>query len=145
MKIVTPEQFLREIRNLPNKLEVEVFRAKQDIGRQAVAHFRSSFDKAGFAGGNGKKWAQRDHIYPHPILKQTGALRDSVRVFHTGSTIVVGTDNKYSQYHNDPTGSWSRNQYTDKTITQRQFIGNSSELERWIQLRLQKALTYTFS
>lgn len=144
MRILTPEQFLREIRNTRNKFDVELFRAKQDIGRQAVAHFKASFNNAGFSGDMGKKWDLRDHNYPHQILNKTGSLRDSIRVLHIGTRIVVGTDSRYSQYHNDPTGSWRRNQYSDKATIQRQFIGNSASLERWIQHRLYQVLTYTF-
>lgn len=146
MKMLTPDQFLRQIRNLPNKFDAEINRAKQEIGQYSVAHFKSSFDRLGFAGGGGKKWAKRDHNYPWPILDKTGALKNSInfRVFNSSDRIIVSTSSKYSQFHNDPDGSWYKNQYSTEHTIRRQFMGNSKPLEKWIQRRLQRALINTF-
>ena len=70
----------------------------------------------------------------------------SYRVFGGGSsTIIIRASAKYAQFHNDPTGTWRKNKYSTESATQRQFIGNSNTLEKWIQKRLEKALTYTFA
>lgn len=146
MKQLTPDQFLRQIRNLGNKFDAEIFRAKQDIGRYATNHFKSSFARSGFAGGR-EKWAKREHSYNHAILDKSGKLKESLnfRVMNTSDKIVIMTVNPYSQFHNDPTGTWRRNQYTDKATIQRQFMGNSTSLELWIKKRLETALKNTFN
>jgi len=143
MKTLTPAQFLRETRNLRNKFDTEIFRAKQDISQYAVSHFKSSFDRGGFAGTRGK-WAERLRDYPHQIMDKSGALKNSITSSMLGSKIRIETKNGYSQYHNDPTGTWLRNQHSNKPATQRQFIGNSNQLEQWVLKRLQRALTNTF-
>lgn len=145
MKKLTPEQFLRHIRNLGSKFDAELFRAKREIGEYTLNHFKSSFDRQGFAGGGGK-WQERKHSYDHPILNKSGSMKDKMnfRVFNTADKIVVSSMRPYSQFHNDPTGTWRTNQHSSSPQIQRQFMGNSKALERWIEKRLKKALTHTF-
>jgi len=148
MKELTPEQFLKQIRNLGVKFDIELLQARRDIGQHSVDHFKSSFDKAGFAGGRGEKWPERLREYKWPIMHKTGRLKDSIkfRAFSTSNTIVVETAVPYAKYHNDPSSvGWKRNQFTNKPITRRQFMGNSQDLERWIQRRFKRALINTFT
>lgn len=144
MRNLTPNQFLSQIRTLRNRYDAGLFRAKIEIAEYALSYFKSSFDKGGFAGGRGT-WKSREKDYPWPTLNKTGALRESLRVINVGSVIKIGTTNEYSQYHNDPTGTWRRNQYSGKPATQRQFIGNSKSLETWIRMKLLRTLKSIFN
>lgn len=143
MKNMTPEQFLSHVNRLRSRYDTGLFRAKREIAEYALAYFKSSFDKGGFAGGR-STWKERTKSYPWPTLNKTGALKQSIAILNVGPVIQIGTSNTYSQFHNDPTGTWRRNQFSDKPATQRQFIGNSKSLESWIRRRLEKALKETF-
>lgn len=144
-KRLTPTQFLAHIRNLNNKFDVEMSRARQDIGALAVKRFKASFDRLGFDNGK-DKWKSRNRVYPHTLMDETGKLKNSIGVIGmTPSRITVGTFVSYAKYHNDPSSAgWTRNQFSEKPITRRQFIGNSTVLENQIKRRLQQALFYTF-
>jgi len=145
MRMLKPDQFLRELRNMQSKFETELFRARQEIGTYAVNHFQSSFSKGGFAGG-GSSWRDREHSYSHKMLDKTGSMKEAInfRAYNTSNNIVVSATKSYARFHNDPDGSWARNQHTSKTTLQRQFIGNSRPMELWIKSRLQAMLTNTF-
>lgn len=146
MRMLSPEQFLRELRNLGNKFETELFRAKQEIGNYSVSHFKSSFDRMGFAGG-GNTWPERSTGGSWPLMNKTGTLKSSIswNLRRSGNGIEIFTDNKYSQYHNDSTRlNHAQGPGNYKYNIKRQFIGNSRTLETWIQRRLQKVLTDTF-
>lgn len=151
MKYLTPKQFLAKIRNLDSKFDAELFRAKQEIGFYTLKYFQSSFDRGGFKSGQKtfQTWEDRDYSYPWPILNKGGAggtpaMRNSFRTSIIGDRIIIENTSTHSQYHNDPTGSWQRNQYTSRSTTQRQFMGNSSTLELWIKRKLQLTLENIF-
>ena len=147
MKQLTPSQFLESIANLNNKLDVEMFRARTEIGQHSVDHFKSSFEQKGFADGRNQKWPDRTRNYPWSIMNKTGNLKNSIKatLISSSNRITISTDVPYAQYHNDPSSiGWRRNQFTDLPIQRRQFIGNSQSLERWIERRIKKALTNTF-
>lgn len=147
LKVLTPRQFVKMVNRLPSKLQTEISRAQLDIARDSLTHFKSSFDKGGFAGGR-QKWAPRLKSYPHPTLKDSGTLKNSLHMTTSSGggngKVVIFTNNKYSQYHNDPTGTWTRNQFSSEPATQRQFLGRSKLLEERIRKRLERALHNTF-
>lgn len=146
MKILTPEQFVAKTRNLTSMFEVELFRAKQEMGHQAVNHFKRSFDREGFIGG-GDKWAPRVDTRKHPLLNKTGVMKNSLffTVSNAGGMVVIQTNSPYAHYHNNSTRtSHSQGMGNYRYNIQRQFVGDSKWLEKWTQDRLQKVFTYTF-
>lgn len=144
MKKITPENFLEQIRLTKHRYRVQLYLAKQDMGRLAVQHFKSSFERRGFAGER-RKWKKREHIYKHPILEKTGELKNSIKFIAPTATnrITVFTETPYAKYHNDPTGTWHRNQYTSKPTQQRQFMGNSKVLETKLKRRVEECIKNT--
>lgn len=77
------------------------------MGNESVRHFMKGFSSGGFYTDKSMKgWQARKREYNHPILKETGALRDSIKV----RTIVplnigyvdVGTSGiPYAAIHNE--------------------------------------------
>ncbi|MGL5690346.1 MAG: hypothetical protein ACRDD8_05925 [Bacteroidales bacterium] len=125
--------------------------AKNDIGKWATDHFKQNFDEGGFDGG---PWAQRNHNYPHPTLNKSGELKNSISFqLEPGVGVVIYTDeskfstqrgkrssNAYAVFHNDPTGSWRINQFSDAPAIQRQFIGPTPALHEHIRTSIINAL-----
>ena len=155
---ITPQQMVNQFKVLSNKFDMALLNAKQDIGRMAVDFFKKSFEVGGFYM-SGNKWEKRKHEYNWDILDKTGALKDSiVYELHEGRGITVKTDesrfapqrgtrdsNSYAVFHNDPTGTWNLNQYTNETQVQRQFIGRSPHLEKQILDRLSIIFQHLFN
>lgn len=144
MKYVSADEFVRQIGIMNNRYRVEIYAAKNSMGALAVQHFKSSFDKGGFAGSE-NQWTERRKNYRHPILNRTGRLKNSIKFLAPSATsrITVFTDVPYSQYHNDPTGTWRRNQFTDLPATQRKFMGNSTVLELKMKAIIERAIRNT--
>lgn len=155
---ITPQQMINHFRVLSNKFDVALLNAKQDVGRMAVDFFKKSFEVGGFYMSE-DKWAKRKHEYNWGILDKTGALKDSiVYELHEGRGLTIKTDesrfapqrgtrdsNSYAVFHNDPTGTWRLNQYTDEPQVQRQFIGRSQYLEKQILDRLSIIFQHLFN
>lgn len=157
-KTITPQQMLHQFKTLSNRFDVALLNTKQDVGRIAVDFFKKSFETGGFYM-SGSKWAKRKHEYSWGILDNTGALKDSiVYELHEGRGLTIKTDesrfapqrgtrnsNSYATFHNDPTGTWKLNQYTDESQVQRQFIGRSPHLEKQILDRLSLIFQHLFN
>jgi phage gpG-like protein len=146
------------------------------IGVEAINHFKESFVNEGFTNQSLDKWAPRKIIRAgstnsQPILIKTGELADSIDYRVEGSTVVIYSDKKYAQIHNEGgviavtdnmrSYFWSQfylaKEAGDTTlmeqfksmalakeikIEQRQFIGESEVLNKRIADKILRDLTY---
>ncbi len=154
MRRITPQEFIRKCSLAENIFSAGMLQAKMDIGNFAVDLFQKSFQAEKVQGGETSSWAPRKKAYPWFIMQKTGNLKASINWQLTpGVGLQILTDCKYAQFHNDfnlvppqysnnrfytdwKGGAWQRNQYSDLPITQRQFIGHSSFLDRFIERRI---------
>lgn len=144
--VITPKQLAQQWLRLPNKFEVNVFNFETLIGNAAKKVFKDSFYLRRFNSKSTFSWrARRDHK-PHPILEETGNLKNSIvwqRVSGTGGRRGVsvytdpfafkhskrqyGRNFCYAAVHNAPNGTYTYGNTGVRSI-QRQFIGYSSVL-----------------
>lgn len=122
-------------------------------GKLAEQYFKRSFKHRTFYNANKERWAKRKQFYPHPILEETGELKNSIKYNESTNipfkkTVTVGTNEKYGNrskkrnpsyaaVHNEAwqkTGYWS-NQYHKSRPVQRQFMGHNSNLYKEINRR----------
>ena len=145
------------------------------IGTEAVNHFKESFTNEGFTDTGLKKWQSRaskrtGNTANQAILTKSGELGDSIDFRIEGKTIVIYSDKKYAQIHNEGgiitvTDSmrkyfWSQfylaKEAADKElmeqwkflalskeirIPKRQFIGESETLNQRIAEKMERDLT----
>lgn len=129
------------------------------VGNAAVNHFKDNFKREGFWDKGVKKWAPRKRHEPGKnILVQSGRLRRSIRHRTFGSRVVVFTDGiPYAKIHNEGgrvsgtakvkahnrkikrgrttkiVAVRAHNRSFNYTMPQRQFMGNSTALNRKIE------------
>lgn len=144
-KVITPKQLARQWANLPNKFEVNIFNFETLAGNAAKKVFRDSFYLRRFNSSGTFAWrARRDHK-PHPILEETGNLKNSIVWQRSGTgtqrgvTIYTspfafkyskrqyGRNFCYAAIHNAPNGTYTYGKSGVPSI-QRQFIGYSTTL-----------------
>jgi len=97
----------------------------------AVYQFRVvNFDRQGFVDGGVQKWKKRKSKKDNSgrrLLVKTGAGRRSIRIMRlTSMKGVVEAGANYMSYHNEGTAR----------LPQRQFMGNSRNLEKKFQERI---------
>ena len=108
-------------RRLPKMLE-----------RETEKFYKDNFRLGGkqVAKGRVEKWADRKKDYPHPTLRKTGALMNSIKAQYTYKIIKVeagrGLPRDYAKFHNDKTGSWKPN-------VQREFLYDSHALKEHLE------------
>lgn len=154
MKRITTQVFLQKCNLAENIFSAGLLQAKMDIGNFAVDLFQKSFQAEKVQGGESKSWEPRKKPYNWFIMQKTGNLKASIRwTMIQDYGVRVSTDVPYSQFHNDfnllpittnpnrfyanwQGGAWQRNQHSDLPISQRQFIGHSSFLDRYVERRL---------
>lgn len=156
MKIISQNQFLKLVNTAPSKFDILYFKFKQDIALYAIQVFDSAFEEQRLSGGNSGSWAVRKKDYPWKPLQKTGALRGSITFRLMADRVRIETRNKYSQYHNDPNnkpvgdanhtysnfhGAWKVNQYSNELAKQRQFMGHSKLIDRYVQRRLESMMS----
>lgn len=141
--MITPAQMMQQWKNAPHRFDLNLNNFEVRIGRAAEEIFKKSFEMHRFNSASSQPWQKRKDRKPHPILKETSTLKDSVK--HktvTGQKRVVriytdptafGTAARhrgfcYAAVHNDPSGSHTYGKSGAKSI-QRQFIGESSYIE----------------
>lgn len=98
-------------------------------------NLKKSFDLKKIPG-TGRYWRNRKRDYPHPILNETGTLKESITYsLLEGSGLQIYTDEtkfpvgrrksgskSYAAFHNAPDDTYPPN-------IQRQFIGDSPLIE----------------
>lgn len=142
-RTITPKQLAQQWLRLPNKFEVNVFNFETLMGNAAKKIFKDSFYLRRFNSASTFSWrARRDHK-PHPILEETGNLKESIvwQHFQSGSKrgVTIYTDPMafkhskrqygrnfcYAAIHNAPSGTYTYGNTGVRSI-QRQFIGYST-------------------
>lgn len=142
-KVITPRQLAQQWLRLPNKFEVNVFNFETLIGNAAKKIFRDSFYLRRFNSAGTVAWKSREDKKPHPLLNETGSLKESIvwrRASDTGNkrSVIVYTNplafkgekrNKrgicYAAIHNKG-GEIAIPGSPASYIRQRQFIGYST-------------------
>lgn len=150
-KTITPRQLARQWANLPNKFEVNVFNFETLVGKAAKKIFQDSFYLRRFNSSGTFAWRARRDRKPHPILEETGNLKNSIVWKRTTSSRTRGIDvytspfalkhSKrqygrnfcYAAVHNDKSGTHTYGKSGAPSI-QRQFIGYSTVLRDKISL-----------
>lgn len=143
---ITFQDMLNQWKIAPSKFAANYYKTKIEIGETYVREFKRSFDLKQIPG-TGRYWRNRKRDYPHPILNETGTLRESIsyqlfegnglQIYTDESKFPVGrrkTGSKsYAAFHNAPDGTYPPN-------IQRQFIGDSPLIELKIQTMLYNLL-----
>lgn len=144
-RIMTPAQFMKHVNKLPSELNRQMVAANIAVGENAEKHFKSSFDREGFAGSR-NKWPKRSKKYNHSIMNETGRLKNSIKRLLLGSfgTRVI-TNTPYSQYHNDSTRTnHSQGPGNYKWNIKRQFMGHSAPMNKANAIILRKFINRAF-
>ena len=109
------------------------------IANTAVNHFKEGFVKGGGQTNKSKGgWKKRKYNKDkgRATLVKSGDLKRDIKVRETNwNRIVVGTQNvKYASYHNEGTHK----------LPQREFIGDSKELEKKVEKIIKENLRKAF-
>ena len=142
---ITFEEMLNQWKVAPNKFASGLFKTKLEIGETYVREFKRSFDLQ--KDPRGKFWRTRKRNYNHPILNETGALKNSISYqLYEGGGLMIYTDENsfpagrrkhdsksYAAFHNFQDGAYPPN-------IQRQFMGDSPLIELKVQNMLYKLL-----
>lgn len=78
--VITPKQLAVQWHMLPNKFETNVFNFETLIGAAAVNVFKESFTLRKFNSTGQSPWPSRRDNRPNPLLYETGALKQSIKV-----------------------------------------------------------------
>lgn len=78
--VITPKALAAKWQALPNKFDVNVFNFETLIGAAAVDVFKESFTLRKFNSTGQAPWPSRNDNQPHPLLYETGSLKDSIKV-----------------------------------------------------------------
>lgn len=147
---VTPGQVAAQWALLKHVFNVNAWNFEVEASKAAVETFRFSFNKRGFNTQGGGSWPPRKKQKWHPILNETGTLKNSItdkvdkRWSRKGGVrhiqAHVYTDHKkfrtakrhrgfcYAAVHNAPDGEGFRTGRA-ANIARRQFIGYSTVLD----------------
>ncbi len=140
--VLTPKQFVAQWRNLPHKFQVNLWNFEVKAGKAAKEAFQDSFDMKRLNSSGSSLWPARSKYTKggHPLLVDTGSLKNSIKWKHAGdrsnpSGVVVYTDPNgfngtsshqgfcYAAVHNGPqrfrTGVM-------RNMPRRQFMGYST-------------------
>lgn len=166
------EELIRKLQAIQHYVDNDV---PVVIGVEAINHFKESFVNEGFTNQSLDKWAPRktnrtSSTNSQPILTKSGELADSIDYRVEGSLLVIYSDKKYAQIHNEGgvivvtnnmrSYFWSQyylaKEAGDTTlmeqfksmalakeikIEQRQFIGESEVLNKRIADKILRDLT----
>lgn len=152
-KKITPGQLVAQWSMLKHVFDVNAWNFEVEASKAAVETFRFSFNRRGFNSRGEGKWPPRKHPKPHPVLNETGTLKNSITWKVDGRWSGAGgrhlsahayTDPKkfgsaarhkgfcYAAVHNSPEGSGFRTGNATN-IAQRQFIGHSTVLDERLE------------
>lgn len=146
-KTISSKQLINKWRTLPNKFEVNVWNFEVKAGKAAVSVFKESFNLQRFNSSSEFGWVSRRDKKTHPILNETGSLKDSIKWMHLGEKgsdgakgVRIYTDPNgfrntkrhrgfcYAAIHNAKNGTYTYGNTGVRSI-QRQYIGHSTVLK----------------
>jgi phage gpG-like protein len=145
---MTPEQFTKNL----TQMSVDVNKFFNDtgsngaptiVGKTAVDFFTQNFDRQGFLNRELTSWTdvkRRTHPRKSPrgktaagrriLFGETRNLSRSIDYDPKKGNVIVYSDVHYAPYHNEGTSK----------IPQRQFIGDSAELDKLVVSELERKL-----
>ena len=89
---ITFQDTLNQWKLAPSKFAANYYTTKIEIGETYVREFKKSFDLKKIPG-TGRYWRNRKRDYPHPILNETGTLKESITYsLLEGSGLQIYTD-----------------------------------------------------
>lgn len=146
--ILTPKQFQQQWMHALHRYQLNVWNFQAEAGRAGVEVFKGSFPMRRLNTSSSKPWKKRSKTWrkKHPILEETGTLKNSiewkylggiggkkgVRIYTNPTKFYTAKRHRgfcYAAVHNDPDGSHTYGRSGVPSV-QRQFIGNSSFLDR---------------
>lgn len=158
---MSPEQFAIYLKNLRIDINREIDDMAIIAGKQAIDFFKESFQKEGFTNGGFKKWPEvnRRGANGHKpasgargsrkILTDSGNLGEAFDYEKTGPgevTVSNTAETKngfiYGTVHNTGVSDAGRGRNT--VIPQRQFMGESDELNEIIEKEIERKLKDIF-
>jgi hypothetical protein len=142
---ITPQQMVAQWRHLPHKFQVNCWNFEIKAGKEAVSVFKESFEMHRLNSFGSIPWRARRDSKPHPILKETSSLQNSIKWKHRSdqsspSGVRIFTDPNgfkntkrhrgfcYAAVHNDKSGTHTYGKSGVRSI-QRQYIGDSTVLK----------------
>lgn len=152
---MNPEQFTIYIKNLRIDINREIDDLAIIAGKQAVDFFKESFQKEGFTNGGLKKWpdvkrrGDKGARGSRKILTDSGNLGEAFDYEKTGhgevtvsNTAETKSGFRYGAVHNTGVSDAGRGRNT--VIPQRQFMGESDELNKIIEKEIEQKLGELF-
>ena len=146
---ITPKVMAAQWAGVSHKFQFNLWNFEVEAARAAVKTFQQSFDMRRFNTQGSSPWAPRKRNYKHPILEETGTLKNSIVWKRqvkgvTEHEVQIYTDPSrfgtakrhpgfcYAAIHNSPSSLGLR---TGKAanIQQRQFMGSSTVLDQEIK------------
>ena len=140
---ITPQQLVNQWKGKRSRFDVNLWNFEIKAGEVAEKVFKGSFAMGRFNSSGSTAWPPRKSPkQSHPILNETGTLRNSItsKVRKRPRQVVIYTDPKkfgtaarhagfcYAAIHNSPDSKGFRTGRA-ANIAQRQFIGHSTVLE----------------
>lgn len=141
---LTPAQFKSQWAGVTNKLSANTWNFQVVLSKKVEEIFKTSFDIGRFNSQGSPFWRERTKTYPHPILNETGTLKESitrkfigsgadkhVSIFTDPSAFKTAARHKgfcYAAVHNAPDGTYAYGK-SGVASKQRQFIGHSTLVE----------------
>lgn len=106
----------------------------KDIEKVSFRFYKHNFKQRQFWDKQKDKWSKRKKNYNHPPLENTGHLYNSFKSSISNNEITISNTADYAIFHNEGTGK----------IPQRQFLGESKELNNRIEKMIEKYLDKEF-
>jgi len=143
-------EFVKQLEGIVSELdEYARNEAPRLIGKIAVDHFTENFQKEGFVNGGLQKWQEvkrRENPskkYPSDATRliltgRSGALGRSLEKQETANEVTIFSTLPYAAAHNEGTSNAGRSRSV--TIPQRQFMGESKELDELIIKEINRKL-----
>lgn len=141
---ITPAQFKSQWAGVINKISANTWNFQVVLSKKVEEIFKQSFVMGRFNSSGSQYWHRRTKSYPHPILNETGTLRESIKRKFVGTGVdkhvSIFTDPTafktsarhqgfcYAAVHNAPDGTYYYGASKVPSV-QRQFIGHSSLVE----------------
>ena len=119
------------------------------VGVEAVNHFKESFINEGFTDRATKKWQSRKSkrsggTNKQSVLSKSGELKDSLTYRVQGNRVIISTDKKYAQIHNEG-GEIKVTKQMAKYFWSQYMLAKESEntelMDQWRAMALSKTIT----
>lgn len=145
-------QFYMQIVSIAHQIPIATSNWKLVLAHRALAVFRQSFTLKRFNSDGAKKWplntawtrkkrkSKKPSTWPgaNRLMQETNALYKSIKLMNTFTFTGVTASARYAGVHNCPTtgmtyGNGFGGIFTPpKPVTQRQFMGHSTEIDKFI-------------